>query len=245
MRQHIVITGAAGAVGRTVVEALQERHELTLMNHRPHPDQPSLVVDLSDFAAVLDRMPAADMVIHLAAHPSEAEWQTILSHNIIATYNVFEVARRKGVKRVIFTSTGMVYDGYGLGPEGGVLHPERHAWPTTYYAVSKMTGEHLGRMYARRFGMSVIGIRLGWFPRPPDDAESVYRARWKLLSVRDCRQLFIRCVEAEGVEFLLIHGYSRDAAVRFDPEPGRQIGYEPQDDAEEAYRQHAERMGWV
>src|SRR5687768_15069310 len=112
MGQRIVITGAAGNVGRTVTEALDGRHSLTLMDWKARTDREVIRVNLGDFAAVLDRMPEADTVIHLGANAGEAEWQDILTNNIIATYNVFEVARRKGAKRIVFTSTVMTYDGF-------------------------------------------------------------------------------------------------------------------------------------
>src|SRR5947199_8094967 len=149
MGQRVVITGATGNVGRTVTEALEGRHTLTLVDQRARRDRETITVNLSDFAAVLDRLPAADTVVHLGATPDEAEWQDILTNNIIATYNVFEVARRKGVRRIVFTSTVMTYDGLEDHLPGEILTPEHHAWPMTYYAVSKRFGEDLGKMYAR------------------------------------------------------------------------------------------------
>ena len=105
MGRRIVITGAAGNVGRTVTEALEGRHTLALMDRTTCPGREVIRVELSDFAAVLDRMPEADAVVHLGANPDEAAWQDILTNNIVATYNVFEVARRKGVRRIVFAST--------------------------------------------------------------------------------------------------------------------------------------------
>jgi nucleoside-diphosphate-sugar epimerase len=261
MGQRIVITGAAGNVGRTVTEALAGRHTLTLLDRTAWPGReadgplPVVRVELSDFAAVLDAMPAADAVVHLGANPDEAAWQDILTNNITATYNVFEVARRKGVRRIVFASTVMIYDGFGGRtetedaqtspgrPPGELLTPERHSWPTTRYAVSKRFGEELGKMYAREYGMSVVCIRLGWFPHLPIDPEAMRRNRVTVLGVEDCRRLFTRAVEAEGVEFGVVNGFSREGAVRFDLEPGRRlIGYEPQDDFETALASHAARQ---
>jgi nucleoside-diphosphate-sugar epimerase len=255
MGQHIVITGAAGNVGRTVTEALERRHTLTLMDRMGRPDREVIRVELSDFAAVLDRMPEAETVVHLGANPDEAAWQDILTNNIIATYNVFEVARRKGVRRIVFASTVMIYDGLGgraetggagvsLGrPPGELLSPERHSWPTTRYAVSKRFGEELGKMYAREHGMSIVCIRLGWFPHLPLDDEAIRRNRVIVLGVKDCGHLFTHAVEAEGVEFGVVNGFSREGAARYDLEPGRRlIGYEPQDDFETALASHAARM---
>jgi uronate dehydrogenase len=245
MGQTIVITGAAGNVGRTVTEALDGRHTLTLVDRRARRDRETVEVNLSDFAAVLDRLPAADTVIHLGATPDEAEWQDILTNNIVGTYNVFEVARRKGVRRIVFTSTVMTYDGLEGHVPGEILTPEHHAWPMTYYAVSKRFGEDLGKMYARKHGMSVVCIRLGWYLRPPVHVESARQRREIVLGPRDCGRLFTRAVEAEGVEFGVVNGFSREGAVRYDLEPGRRlIGYEPQDDFETALADHQARQAW-
>jgi len=249
MGRRIVITGAVGNVGRTVTEALEGRHTLTLMDRTACPGREVIRVELSDFAAVLDRMPEADAVVHLGANPDEAAWQDILTNNIVATYNVFEVARRKGVRRIVFASTVMTYDGLGgraeadAPPPDELLTPERHSWPTTYYAVSKRYGEELGKMYAREHGMSIVCIRLGWFPHLPIDPEALRRQRITVLGVGDCGRLFTRAVEADGVEFGVVNGFSRDGGARFDLEPGRRlIGYEPQDDFETALASHVARM---
>ena len=242
MGQHIVITGAAGTVAQAVAEALGGQHRLTLIDQRGASDREIVRVNLSDFAAVLDGMPEADTVIHLGANPDEAEWQDILTNNIIATYNVFEVARRKGVKRIVFPSTGMVYDGFRGRAEGEILTPERHAWPMTYYAVSKRFAEDLGKMYARKHGVSVVCIRLGWFPRQPIHEEAMRRERTTVLGVRDCQRLFTRAVEAPDVEFAVVNGFSREGAKRYDLEPGRRlIGYEPEADFETVLAEHRAR----
>jgi len=242
MGQHIVITGAAGNVGHTVAQALGERHTLTLIDRCGRPNGDMVQVNLSDFAAVLDALPAADTVVHLGANPDEAVWQDILTNNITATYNVFEVARRKGVKRFVFPSTVMIYDGFRGRAEGEILTPEHHAWPMTYYAVSKRFGEDLGKMYARKHGISIVCIRLGWFPHVPIPVEAVRRERTMVLGVNDCRRLFTRAVEAPDVEFGVVNGFSREGAARYDLEPGRRlIGYEPEDDFETALAAHLAR----
>jgi nucleoside-diphosphate-sugar epimerase len=243
MRQRIVITGAAGHVARAVTEALEERHELFLMDRAARPDRETIRVNMSDFAAVLDRMPEADVLIHLGANPNEAEWQDILTNNIIATYNAFEVARRKGVRRIVFPSTVMLYLGYVGRLEGELLTPERHAWATTYYAVSKRFGEDLGKMYVRQHGISVVCIRLGWFPHLPVDEEAIRRERQMVIGVDDLQQLFTRAVEAPDVEFAVLNGFSREGGSRYDLEPGRRlIGYEPEQDFESVLQSHLARQ---
>jgi nucleoside-diphosphate-sugar epimerase len=242
MGQHVVITGAAGNVGRTVADGLEAKHTLTLLDQRERKDRETVRVHLGDFAAVLDRMPEADTVIHLGANPNEAEWQDILTNNIIATYNVFEVARRKGVRRIVFATTVMNYDGFVGRAEGEILTPEHHTWPLTYYAISKHMGEDLGKMYARKHGLSIVCIRLGWFPHLPIDPDAVRSQRLIVLGVGDCQRLFACAVEAPDVEFVVVNGFSREGAARYDLEPGRRVlAYEPQDDFEAVLAGHLAR----
>ena len=137
----------------------------------------------------------------------------------------------------------MIYDGYAGREPQELLTPERHSWPMTYYAISKRFGEELGRMYARKHGMSIVCIRLGWFPHLPIDPDVLRQHRQIVLGVRDCQQLFTRAVEAEGVEFAVLNGFSVEAGARYDLEPGRRlIGYAPQDDFETALAAHLARQ---
>lgn len=61
---------------------------------------------------------------------------------------------------------------------------------------------------------------------------------------RRCNRLFTRAVEAEGIEFAVVNGFSREGAARFDLEPGRRYpGYDPEDDFETALASHLARVG--
>ena len=66
-----------------------------------------LMIDLTDFDAVLDACDGIDTIVHLGADPSpEADFDgSLLDNNIRATYNVFEAAARSGCERVIVASS--------------------------------------------------------------------------------------------------------------------------------------------
>jgi hypothetical protein len=90
--------------------------------------------------------------------------------------------------------------------------------------------------------MSVVCIRLGWFPHLPINPDAVRSQRLIVLGVRDCQRLFTRAVEAPDVEFVVVNGFSREGAARYDLEPGRRVlGYEPDDDFETALAGHLAR----
>ena len=46
-----------------------------------------------------------DAIVHLGGYSVEGPWEAILQANIIGCYNVFEAARRNGVKRILFPTS--------------------------------------------------------------------------------------------------------------------------------------------
>jgi nucleoside-diphosphate-sugar epimerase len=254
--QTVLVTGANGVIGRIVQEHLGDRYNLRLMTHRPAA-YPSFVADIADLQAILPAFEGIDAVIHLAGNPSvQAPWDSILSDNLIGTYNVFEAARRAGVAAVIYASSNHAigeYEGDGL-PELYRLDDERvydhtvEVRPDSLYGVSKVYAEALGRFYHDRYGMRVYNLRIGsvlanddprdpsiatnagWLPLSPSDAYARYRATW--LSHRDCAQLIERCLEATEVDWAVVYGISNNPRQFWDLQHARELlGFEPVDSA--------------
>ncbi len=214
------------------------------------PPERLRLADLTDFAAMQRAVEGMDVVIHMAAEPNgNAPWENVLNSNIIGSYNVFEASRLAGVKRVIYASTNMVVFGY-LGTEPyksslaqGLEHitpedfpPVRHdqpAWPTTYYACSKIFGESLARMYATVHGLSCICLRIGWVTS--DDRLPGPRARILWCSHRDIAQLVERCVNApDSLRFDVFFGQSNNRYNLVDIQHAKDaLGYAPEDSAED------------
>ena len=216
----IAITGAAGRVGSILAGGL--RRDLRLLDIRPAPGCQQL--DLRDLAAVEAAFSGVDAVIHLGAIPTEAPFEDILDHNLRGTYNVLEAARRSGARRVVFASsnhaTGMYARSDRIGPDAPVR-------PDTYYGVSKAFGEALGRLYAEKWGVSVVCIRIGSCIERPVDRRHL--STW--LSPRDAINLFTAAVDAP-VQFSIVYGISANTRGWWDLTSARALGYEPQDDAE-------------
>src|SRR6516225_5463205 len=76
--------------------------------------------DLADLAQVEKAVAGMEGVIHLGGHSVEGSWGTILNANIIGCYNLFEAARRAGVKRVVFASSNHAIGFYPRSQRIGV-----------------------------------------------------------------------------------------------------------------------------
>ena len=158
---QILLTGAAGRLGTHFRSRFAEAGRAFLATDIAAPADGGIVAiaDLADRAAVDDLMRQdISAVVHLGGMSKEAPWQQILDTNIVGTYNIFDAARKAGVKRVIYASS---YHVLGMHPATEVpldIHAELR--PDTLYAVSKLFGENLGRLYHDKFGIGCMSIRI-------------------------------------------------------------------------------------
>jgi uronate dehydrogenase len=227
---RILLTGAAGNIGRTLREGFANHYALLrvldiapLGNARPGEDV--VHADIGDLAAMEAAMEGIDCVVHLAGVPAEDTWEKILPANIVGTYNVFEAARRRGVRRIVFASTNHVV---GFYPRERRLDENVTPRPDTRYGASKAFGEALGRLYADKHAMSVACLRIGSFQPRPQDERQLYT--W--ISPRDTLALVRCCIEAPAYHFLIVYGVSNNRDRRWFDQSSRVVGYAPQDDAE-------------
>ena len=139
---RILLTGASGYLGTQLRPALvAQGHAVLATDMRPAPDgTPTELADLAD-AAAIDALMAQqpDAVLHLGGMANEGDWDLILRANIMGCYNIFEAARRHGVRRVIYASS---YHVAGFYPTAQAPLPVDVPFrPDTLYGVSKAFGE--------------------------------------------------------------------------------------------------------
>ena len=241
-RRRVLITGAAGRIGRALVDGLHERYRLRTLYNRTileqRHDEECMVGSVSDLASMEDAAEGMDAVIHLAGDASpRSPFDKILQPNIIGAYNTLEACRRRGVKRLVFASTNRVTGMYEKQtPKPLLISWDAPVRPDSQYAASKAYGEALSRYYADTFGLSVLCLRIGTF-RPLSAMRELTDERvlstW--LSPDDAVQLAWRCIEApEYVRFAIYYGISANTRAFWDTQNARdEIGYEPKDDAED------------
>ncbi len=231
---RILITGSAGRIGRVLRRGLAGSYDLLrLADLAPQSagtaGEECVNLDIGDFAATVTACQDIDCVIHLAGIPVEPDdnaWAQILPVNIVGTYNVFEAARRAGVKRIIFASSNHVV---GFHRRETVADVGAGIRPDSFYGVSKVFGEALGRLYADKHGLSVACLRIGSFRERPRDRRQL--ATW--ISHRDGVQLFRRCIEKPDFHFLVAYGVSDNAASFWSNRGLEGLDYRPHDKAED------------
>ncbi len=243
MTGKIFITGAFGTVGT----ALADLHGEKMLFDKVIPDEfdrkPNVVRgDIQDRDLLEKSMQGCSAIVHLAATPDvESSWDKVLKDNIIGTRAVLEAAKSNRVERVIFASSnhvmGMYEENkrpkiYELG-HGIMLTKETEPRPDSYYGVSKLLGENLGRLMAEKEkGPKFYSIRIGRVFKKGkeyyEEDEKRMRALW--LSRRDLLQLVQCCLEYDGPPFDIFYGVSDNPTRWLDIDYAkRRLGYKPQD----------------
>lgn len=226
----VVVTGAAGRIGSVFREHLRDEVDrLVLVDRIPirpvSPVERAIALELADAGAVAAALEGADAVVHLAGVPDEAPLAQVLDDNVLGTYHVLEAARRHRVGRVVLASSNRVT---GFHPVGRRVGPGDPVRPDGFYGVSKVAVEALGRLYADKFGLSVVCLRIGSFEDEPTEARHL--ATW--LSPRDAVGFVRAAVTASDVHFVVAYAVSANARGFWDTSAGADLGYRPVDDAE-------------
>ena len=227
----VLITGAAGLVGSILRSHWGARYSLRLADIRPvvkpAEHETSVLFDMTKPDDCLRICDEIHTVVHLAADPGSDDFTgSLLPRNIIGTYNMFQAAAEAGCRRFIFASS--IYAVRGRGPDPPVT-PDESVYPQGLYGATKCWGEALARVYSERHCLSCIVIRLG-NPRFDQGGDWDAGEPSYMLTPRDTAQLFAHCVDAENVDFGIVHGSSRHHRMWLDIESTRSLlGFDPQD----------------
>jgi uronate dehydrogenase len=224
----VLITGAAGDVGTHLRRELAGQYRLRLSDRRPLKPargQTFVRADISRTADALRITRGVDAVVHLGGYSVEGPWESILKANIVGCYNVFEAARRNGVKRIVFPTSNHAV---GFYRRDQTIDHRVYVKPDSRYGVSKVFGEALGSLYADKYGMQVFMIRVGNVNPVPIDKRRL--SIW--CSPRDLAQLVSIGIDHPEVRFEIVYGISRNTRAWYDNANAFRLGYRPQDDSE-------------
>jgi nucleoside-diphosphate-sugar epimerase len=234
---RVIITGAAGEIGRQIVEELSDAHELGLVDRRPVAGRVSMIADLSKgyswtrwrrwfsqnsgYPRWMEAFKGADVILHLAVDQRPAlPKRQLLFNNMQMTLNVIEAAVRHRVSRMVFASSNWAVKASERElapacylPDGPKIGSDAPPRPITTYGVAKAFGEISGRMAVDRSQLETfVAVRIGSFlPVPPQDERLT---RW--IGVQDIRSLLRRCVEAQFCGFHVVYGVSAQPNAPYD-----------------------------
>ncbi len=228
--RRALITGAAGAIGTFLRKQLAGKYELRLSDVEPvadlAPNETFVEARLEDLEAVKPIVAGVDGIVHLGGISGEDSWENILQSNIVGTYNVLEAARQAGVKRVVYASSVHAVGFYSREQRIGVDLTVR---PDSRYGVSKCFGEAICSLYADKYGLEVMCIRIGnAYPEPVDERRL---SIW--ISERDLGQLIQIGLEFPDLHYEIVYGASRNSRGFWDNSAAERLGYVPEDDAED------------
>ncbi len=224
----VLITGATGDVGTHLRRQLAGKYRLRLSDKRPlkaAAGETFIKADVSKMADALRITRGVDAIVHLGGYSVEGPWEGILKANIIGCYNVFEAARRNGVKRILFPTSNHAV---GFYRRDETIDHRVYPRPDSRYGVSKVFGEALGSLYADKYGMEVFMMRIGNVNDRPLDKRRL--SIW--FSPRDLAQLVQIGIEHPGIRFEIVYGVSGNRRSWYDNANAERLGYRPQDDSE-------------
>jgi uronate dehydrogenase len=228
--RRLLLTGAAGALGRMLRPRMKRYCELLRVSDiaamEPAGEGEEVVVaPLEDEAAMYALLEGVDAVLHFGGVSIEKPFSTVLPANIVGAYNLYEAARRRGTKRIVFASSNHVTGFYGQGetiPAHVVPRPDSH------YGLSKAFGENLAQFYFDRHGLETVSLRIGSCLPEPQDRRHV--SSW--ISHDDMERLLVAALSAPVVGHSIVYGCSDNRTSWWDNRQGRHVGYRPQDSSE-------------
>ncbi|KRE91461.1 NAD-dependent epimerase/dehydratase family protein [Arthrobacter sp. Soil764] len=213
---RIAVTGGSGKLGRHVVRRLADDGHQVLNLDRAGARSPGLlVVDLRNYGQVVDallgvddRHNGFDAVVHLGAIPAPGILPdaATFENNMLSTYNVFQAARRAGIKKVVYASSetvlGLPFD---IDPPYIPVDEEYPPRPESTYSLVKRLEEQMAVEMTRWDPeLSITGLRFSnvmdeadYARFPSFDADATLRKwnLWGYIDGRDGAQAVVRALE--------------------------------------------------
>src|SRR5688572_6834487 len=150
---NVIVTGAAGRLGRLTVRELLDHGYSVVATDRVPPPAPLgcrfVPAELTSAASVYDLLRGAEAVIHHGAipGPSGHPQPVTFENNVMSTYHVLEAASALGLRKAVAASTvftlGWVEEPERYWPRYVPVDEEHPLTPFEAYGLSKVIGEEI------------------------------------------------------------------------------------------------------
>jgi uronate dehydrogenase len=227
---RLLLTGAGGNLGQELRPRLKAYCDVLRVSHRrdlgPAGENEEVqTASLEDAEQMLTLLDGVSAVVHMGGVSTEQPWAPILAGNIVGMVNLYEAARLKGVKRIVFASSNHVT---GFYRQDEVVNTRMPPKPDGFYGLSKAFGEDLAQLYWDRWGIETVSLRIGSSFTEPRDR----RMLATYLSYDDLERLVVAALTAPIVGHSIIYGMSDNQTTWWDNTHAKHIGYRPQDSSD-------------
>jgi UDP-glucose 4-epimerase len=219
---RIAVTGGSGKLGRTVVRELRKSgDDVVVLDAAGERGSGFVRVDLTDYGqtvdaifGVNDKHDGLDAIVHLAAIPAPGMASDVATfhNNIRVTYNVFQAARRAGIRNVVYASSetvlGLPFD---VPPPYIPVDEDYPARPESTYSLVKHLEEQMAielvrwdpalKIVALRFSNVMDPEDYAAFPAFDDDPWARKWNLWGYIDARDGAQAIRRALEWDTTGF--------------------------------------------
>jgi nucleoside-diphosphate-sugar epimerase len=224
------VTGGAGKLGRSVVAVLsQAGHDVVTLDSAGRRGPGFVRVDLTNYGETIDAIfgendtsagpdqaarPAFDALVHLAAIPAPGILSDVATfhNNILSTFNVFQAARRTGIRNIVYASSettlGLPFD---VPPPYIPVDEEYPARPESVYSLVKHLEEQMAielvrwdpslKIIALRFSNVMDPDDYASFPEYDADARARKWNLWGYIDGRDGGQAVLKALELDITGF--------------------------------------------
>jgi UDP-glucose 4-epimerase len=209
----ILVAGGRGYIGSALTQALSQVHcKLILLDQssgevwRPTGQEAEVVLlhgDVSEKKSWEAALPDVDCVFHLAAreyhYRSEYDPEQDLRFNALPNLHLLEVCRSKNYRpNIIFASSANLFGAAAALP----VNEDAHDNPLTLWATHKITAEHYLRLYAHKFGIPSVTLRLANAYGPT--------ARYAVMTRMVINKVIAKALAGEGLTTYSNQGCTRD-----------------------------------
>jgi len=164
-KERILVTGVAGFIGSNLAgRLLSETYRVIGIDNLSYGLRENVPEGVEFYQYDIRRREIAplfegvDTVFHLAAKNCIADCQMdpveTAEINVSGAVNVFEAARRAGVRKIVYAESSAIYEGSSIYPT-----PESEEKPESFYAVSKLASMHFAKAYERFYGLKFTALR--------------------------------------------------------------------------------------